>query len=249
MINSFDTDVAMAVGIPAAIIYKNIQFWCEKNLTNGQNIHDGYAWTYNSISAFCQQFPYLSKKQVEKALKDLEEAGYIISGHFNKQSYDRTKWYADVKKEKCISPGGEMDLPVRGNGFTLEGKPIPDINTNIKPNNKKVSKEPAGFDAVIDSFDFIDDDPLLRGAIVDFIKMRKLIKKPLTDAALKMNIKKAHQLANGDPAVTRQIFEQSVMNSWQGIFPLKDDRANSAVKGSSHSGNEFEELLKAEGYV
>ena len=109
MINSFDTEVAMDVGINAAILYKNIQYWCEKNQTNGQNEHDGLFWTYNSLAAFCEQFPYLTKRQVEKALIILEENGYIKTGNFNKVAYDRTKWYADIRNVKCISNTGEID--------------------------------------------------------------------------------------------------------------------------------------------
>ena len=147
MVNSFDTDVALDVGINAAILYKNIQYWCEKNRSNEQNFHDGYFWSYNSIKAFTEQFPYLSKKQIELALNTLEKKGYIKSGNYNKLTYDRTKWYADLKgemeytkKEKCISPVGEMEFPSEGNGFPPEGKPIPDnyqITTQINNNNRE----------------------------------------------------------------------------------------------------------------
>jgi hypothetical protein len=138
MINSFDTDVAMDVGINAAILYNNIQYWCEKNQTNEQNFHDGYYWTYNSLAAFCTQFPYLTKRQVETALKTLEEKGYIKSGNFNKAQYDRTKWYADIKNVKSISHTGEMDCAEMGNGFHTDVKPIPDINTNINTNDSDI---------------------------------------------------------------------------------------------------------------
>jgi hypothetical protein len=138
MINSFDTEVAMDVGINAAILYKNIQYWCEKNQTNGQNEHDGLFWTYNSLAAFCEQFPYLTKRQVEKALIILEENGYIKTGNFNKVAYDRTKWYADIRNVKCISPTGEIDCAKKGNGNHTEVKPIPNINTNIKPNKEDI---------------------------------------------------------------------------------------------------------------
>lgn len=151
MLNSFDTEIAMDVGINAAIIYKNIQYWCEKNRTNGQNEHDGYFWTYNSISAFCEQFPYLSEKQIRKALVDLEEAGYIKSANYNKVAYDRTKWYADChvqkvsmhtdKREVCICPTGQMELPSEANGIATEGKPIPDIKPNNNTNDLSIKKE------------------------------------------------------------------------------------------------------------
>ena len=261
MINSFDTDVAMDVGINAAIIYKNIQYWCEKNRTNEQNEHDGYYWTYNSISAFCEQFPYLSEKQIRKALADLEEAGYIKTANYNKLAYDRTKWYADCKLQKesmhtdkrevCICPTGQMELPSRANEVAPEGEPIPDIKPNNNTNDyvkKESKKKESGYDAIMDSVSFIKNDPELRESIVSFIKMRKMIKKPLTDDALKLNINKAYKLAKGDPVTMKAIFEQSVMNSWQGVFELKEetDQKRPAVKKAAV--NPFTELRRQLGY-
>ena len=140
MINSFDTEVALDVGINAAILYKNIQYWCEFNKTNDKNFHDGYYWTYNSTKAFSQQFKYLSAKQVRTALDVLEEKGYIKVGNFNQLGGDRTKWYTDLKaenkafapegKSKCL--GGQMEMPQRANGNAPEGKAIPNINTDVE---------------------------------------------------------------------------------------------------------------------
>lgn len=133
MINNFDSDVAIDVGVNAAIIYKNIQFWCEKNQTNGLHEHDGLYWTYNSVKAFCMQFPYMSDKQIRTALNTLEEKGYIVSGNFNKSTYDRTKWYADNRAKRFNSscPTGQMEIDNRANENAPEGEPIPDINTDV----------------------------------------------------------------------------------------------------------------------
>ena len=95
-VHSFDTDVAaMVVTTPATIAY-NIQHWCEKNAANGMHEHDGRHWTYNSVSAFKDLFPYLSPKQIRTALDKLEDAGLVLSGCFNKQGRDQTKWYSFV---------------------------------------------------------------------------------------------------------------------------------------------------------
>lgn len=56
----------------------------------------------------------------------------------------------------------------------------------------------------------------------DFTDMRKRLRKPLTEAAIKLTISELEKLkAQGhDP---KMVLNQSVMNSWQGIFPLRDD--------------------------
>lgn len=252
MINSFDTDVAMDVGINAAIIYKNIQYWCEKNRTNEQNEHDELYWTYNSIKAFCDQFPYLTEKQIRYSLNVLESKGYILSGNFNKSTYDRTKWYADIRieKGKCICHTGQMEMPDRANGIDPQGKPIP----NIKPNrntdiniSKKERTKVLSFDDILESYPVISENPELKTAFLEFIKMRKLIKAPLTNQALKLNINKAIELSGNDSALMQKIVQQSVMNSWKGMFPIKDD--NRTFHTSEPIGNPFTKLKAKEGMI
>lgn len=226
MINSFDTEVAQDVGVIAAILYKNIQFWCEKNRTNDVHFHDGEYWTYNSIKAFCDQFPYLTKDQITYALKKLEESGYIKTGNYNNSSYDRTKWYADVKSVDCISENSEMDLAENKNGFVENAEPIPYIKPNIKPNNglsNKGTKAKLDVDSVLDSVEIIKNNPDLRQAFIDFFEMRKNTKHPITtERGLKLAINDAFKNGNGDPAQMMECINQSIMNSYRGIFPVHD---------------------------
>ncbi len=135
-VHSFDTDVAAMVGVPAAAIAYNIQHWCEKNAANDAHSFEGRHWTYNSVSAFKELFPYLSVKQIRTALDKLESAGLIVSGNFNKQGRDQTKWYsfvpeAVVKSANC--PKGQMQLPKKASPIAQKGKPLPDR----KPDNKQ----------------------------------------------------------------------------------------------------------------
>lgn len=139
MLNYFDTEVALDVGIKAAILYKNIQHWCEFNKTNEQNFFCGLYWTFNSTRAFKEQFPYMSEKQIRTSLEILEKKGYIKTGNFNKVGYDRTKWYADTGKGNSILPTGQMEFPTEANGIDIEGEPIPNINTDI---NTDISLSP-----------------------------------------------------------------------------------------------------------
>ena len=160
MVHCFETDIAKLYGINSAILLYNIRFWCEHSKANGKNFHDGRYWTYNSTKAFQELFPYLSDKQIRKALQNLIEDGVLITGNYNQVAYDRTLWYAITEKgesiikkaemdisqrDKSIFPVGRMEEPKRANGFSPEGEPIPDINTNINSNintDIKPDKEP-----------------------------------------------------------------------------------------------------------
>lgn len=146
MTHSFDVDIAKKYGVQEAIFVQNLYFWISKNKANGRHFHDGRHWTFNSINAWIELFPYFSKRQVERILKSLEDSGAILTGNYNASAYDRTKWYAltdDIlsllesdKKENCISQNGKMDLSERVNRNTQTVEPIPDINTDINTDNK-----------------------------------------------------------------------------------------------------------------
>lgn len=144
--NNFDTEIAKDVGVNAAILYQNIHYWCDHNRANETNEYDGLYWTYNSMRAFADLFPYLSEAQVRQALKVLEAKGYIKSGYHNKAAYDRTKWYADLrlqseKNEDSICHPSQMEMTQVTNGNDMGNEPIPNINTNIKPNNTDIYRE------------------------------------------------------------------------------------------------------------
>ena len=64
-------------------------------------------------------------------------------------------------------------------------------------------------------------DELLNQAFLDYIAMRKKIKSPMTDRAIQLAIKNLENLSGGDNDLAIQILEQSIMNSWKGLFPLK----------------------------
>ena len=129
--HSFDPDVAADVGLNAAVLYQNIVWWCEKNAANNKHIHDGRAWTYNSIKAFEELFSYLTGNQIRRALEKLEEEGYIASGNFNQSAYDRTKWYCLLDK---------THLAKNANEFGKEAQPIPDSKPDSKPDRKRDTK-------------------------------------------------------------------------------------------------------------
>lgn len=139
--HSFDADIAKSVGVNAAVIYSNITWWCERNAIKHRNIHDGNAWTFNSVKDMISLFSYLSEKQIRTALAKLENSGWIVAGNYNRDNRDRTKWYA-------LNPGGEafshlvnphLQFTKRATPtFAQKGRPLPDSkqdsrNTPIVP--------------------------------------------------------------------------------------------------------------------
>lgn len=125
---SFDTEIAELVGVNAATIYHNMQFWINKNKANNNNYKDGNWWIYNSVKAWQELFPFMTIRAVRTALQKLIDAGLIEKGEYNAKGYDKTTWYA-------ICQNRQMDLSETANGFVNNDKPIPVSNPVSNPSN------------------------------------------------------------------------------------------------------------------
>ena len=67
------------------------------------------------------------------------------------------------------------------------------------------------------------------------------MRKPLTDGAAKLVLDKLDELAPGQPDAQREILEQSVVNGWAGVFPLKPKETPEPP--ASYDVGEFERRL------
>ena len=127
-IYSFTAEWALAFGVNGAILLNNLYFWVKKNRENDVNFHDDRYWTYNTLEAFAEQFPFWSKDQIKRIMKDLRDKGVILVGNYNANKYDRTLWYSvDFDKVESML----MDVAKSPYQEDEIATPIPDINTNI----------------------------------------------------------------------------------------------------------------------
>ena len=74
------------------------------------------------------------------------------------------------------------------------------------------------------------DEPKLDTAVKEFITFRKKIKKPMTDHAVKLMISKLNKLTS-DIDEQVEILNQSILNGWQGIYPLKREENKRGQNG------------------
>lgn len=138
--HSFDVEIAKMYGVNCAVILQNLAYWIRHNEANERNYFDGNYWTYNSIKAFGELFPYISKRQISTALQKLIDEKIIITGNYNKSAYDRTLWYALTEKGKSILHFCTMENTEMENGNVKNVEPIPNINTDLKTTDVKPYK-------------------------------------------------------------------------------------------------------------
>ena len=155
MQHSFHIEIAKEYGLLEAIIINNLFFWIEKNKANNVNYYDGTYWTYNSIKALNELFPYASERKISYALKHLEEEGIIKTGNYNKLAYDRTLWYAFTEKGISILQKCCFHFTKSTNGFYKSDEPIPDINTDINTDNNNNSSSIEKRDTI---YDFLEQN-------------------------------------------------------------------------------------------
>jgi len=160
MEHSFSIEHAKSYGVNCAVVLKNLQFWIQKNLANRKHFYEGRVWTYNSVKAFKELFPYFTEKQIRTVLEKLVNDNVVMTGNFAKNKTDRTTFYAFVnqqdfldftfvekevlgallpfaQKGKSILPEGQNDLTEQAKGLDQKGK---SIITDNKPNGKPDSK-------------------------------------------------------------------------------------------------------------
>lgn len=160
----------------------------------------------------------ISNDTLSKYLRQLTECGYITveqikeGGKFSHNIYTLNG---------TISPCPKIsDTENFGNGKTDTNINSSNINIISNNNSTKERKKAAGsFDEIIADYTSSED---LKRALYEYIKMRKLIKKPLTDYALKRQLKTLDGLAKTD-AEKVAVVDQSVTRNWLGLFPLKSD--------------------------
>lgn len=128
---NFDIAIAQELGVSAAIVVQNLQFWIKKNEANDKHFHDGRYWTFNSMKAWHELFPFWTERQIRKILDDLVDKKIIIKGNYNEMKYDRTLWYAFTDYGITILQTCQMKETTLSIQSDRNVEPIPDINTDI----------------------------------------------------------------------------------------------------------------------
>ena len=103
--------------------------------------------------------------------------------------------------------------------------------------DKEKRKKESTYDKILSSV--ADGD--LRELYLEYIKMRKIIKSPMTDRALTMLINKVNELEPNSLENQKKLLETAIMNNWKSVYPLRDAGNTKQV---TQPTNQEKELLK-----
>lgn len=151
----------------------------------------------------------LTKQSILNLIQSLTVKGFVIKD-------DETSFLKTTRLWNVIYfTEGKESLPISQESLPTQGKLSLPNNNNLDINSNKSNS----FEK---EFPFYDETFL--STWKDYLKMRVSIKKKATHQAERLALKEVLKYSKGDKSTAIKIVEQSILNSWQGIFDIKQDK-------------------------
>lgn len=231
------------------VFYYKTAKWQKTNTVkaNDQYVKKSLKWGISKIQKTKQTLKEHGLIDIVQRRKDGKIDGWFIKVSYlvNERKTDEIKIKVQESNntqneqvENCTS-GNEETNALKEKIKCLE-KEIEMLKDNKK--ERKTKKQTKSYDEQIAEYTGNEE---LQNALKAFVQMRSFIKKPMTEYALKLMLKKLDELGNNDTTKIA-IINQSITHNWQGIFPLKDEYTNhekQPEKKYDQNGYESEEEL------
>lgn len=176
------------------------------------------------ITGWFVEVSYLvSQKKTEDIKIKVEESNNTQKQQVAKARSGEEETNALKEKIKCL----EKEIEILKN------------NNNIKERKKEEPKKKAtSYDEIL--AEIADEE--LKSLYLEYIKMRKLIKAPMTDRALQMLISKVNTLEPYSIDNQKELLETAIMNNWKSVYPIKKgakDSEQSDYGNNKRNGDEY----------
>lgn len=203
-------------------------------------------WIYSidGLCSLCME----NETAIKSALNELKEHGYLTvkkvmptTENGGRISYEYNIYELPQEIQGIEKQGVEnLHLEIQGveNQPYINNKIINNKKQNIKDKKEKEEKEKTINDIIAEQKEELQE-PLR-----EYVKMRKSIKKPITTHGLELAVKRLSELTS-DTSVAVKIINQSIMNSWQGLFELKPENKTNpfVIKTRNYSKEEFDSMI------
>ena len=177
------------------------------------------------IADFCQ----CSETKVSTAISKLIKLGYISVKKFDGRQRELKSSLSKFERQNYKNCKADLQNLKESN-----------INNNINNNIVNIKKErKTSYDEILSGI----ADEELKTLYLEYIKMRKLIKAPMTDRALQMLINKVNTLEPDSADNQKELLETAIMNNWKSVYPIKKgakdseqyDNGNNKRNGDEYS--------------
>lgn len=165
-----------------------------------------------SIRQLCEKWNW-SNTKVITFLKMLQADGMIT------YKSDTKKTVLSVVNWDLYQCGNDTETSRKRHGNVTKTTRKHTNNNDKNENNDENDKE-----ICTSIFETYTNNPELLQTLNDFLKMRKVIKKEMTERAIKSLLKKLDKFASTDEGKIA-ILEQSIISNWADIYELKESKS------------------------
>ena len=231
---------------------KNLTLKAKGLLSVILSLPDNWEYSVEGLVAICKE----NETAVKSALKELKQNGYLIVKKLlpNETQSKKIEYVYEVYEKPFGNQSvGNQGVENQGVGFLgvenlhvenqavenqgqlITKESITKESNTQELNTKGLNTENTKGNPRKKTSPVYYPDELLNRAFLDFIEMRKKIRKPMTDRAIELMQKKLKGLATlplserMDNDLAIKILEQSTMNCWQSLYPLKDNNKTQNV--------------------
>ena len=172
------------------------------------------------IAEFCQ----CSETKVSTAISKLIKLGYLYIKSFDGRQRELKSRLSNFERQDFKIEKADLQKLKESN-----------TENNIVNNTVSKKERKNTYDKIIDER-ITDAD--LKSLIYEFIKMRKLKKKPLTDRALTIQLNRLIKMST-DVEELKQIVEKSIVRCWDEFYELKKEVKSNVSGNSQRNGDEY----------
>lgn len=224
-----DTDIFLDLPISSQALYFHLGMRADD---------DGFVSSPKRVTAMIGANQDDLKLLIAKGFIIALEDGVIVIRHWKQNNYIQNDRHKTTIYQSQLAA-----LTVSNGIYEVDTQCIQTVSTMYtqvsidKYSKEKDSKGKNNTKAPKSVRTYFPNDESLNQAFLDYLEMRKQIKKPMTEKAVNLAIKKLYELAavpfsdSMDNDLAIRIINQSVMNSWQGLFPLKEQKINNTPQG------------------
>lgn len=172
--------------------------------------NDDWDYSIAGIVACCKE----GETTINTALKELQDNGYVEVKKImpNKESNRIHYEYFVYEYPQGVESQGVESLGLDNQGLESQGVE----NQGQINNNKSITKKS-------NNNKQYSDNKELDTAIKDFIDHRKKMRKPMTDRAIDLFIKKLNGLSTSESKQILMI-NTAIERGWMTVYPIKEDR-------------------------
>ena len=204
------------------------------------SLPDDWDYSIAGLCSICKE----NESSIKSTLTELKKSGYLsITKKFPDQTDSgRIEYVYDIfelpQQNQAVEKQGVENQPLEIQPIENQGQ----LNTNIsntKLLNTKKKERKTSYDEILEA---VENDSL-RELYYEYIKMRKMIKSPMTDRALTMLIDKVKKLEPSNVERQKKLLETAIINNWKSVYPLKDDRKTYGTNGIAIAQDATEDIF------